>query len=53
MELDEERQNGDLLMERIDRGREQVNVSHNTLFFLEWFRCLTRLKELKQQTVVS
>lgn len=38
MELDEERQNGELLMERIDRGREQVNVSHNTFFFPRMFR---------------
>lgn len=27
MELEEERQNGDLLLERIDRGREQVRSS--------------------------
>lgn len=30
MELEEERQSADVLMDRIDRGREQVNVSPNT-----------------------
>lgn len=28
MNLDEERQNGDQLMDRIDRGREQVRNTH-------------------------
>ncbi|XP_072527249.1 cingulin-like protein 1 isoform X2 [Salminus brasiliensis] len=31
MDLDEERQSGDLLMERIDRGREQVDQLRNEL----------------------